>query len=99
MRWPPQSPLGTCIPWCSPETPSADTVWKVPVPGGWQAGPGNASMGPASSCSGSTCFPSSDGPCCANTDRGALVNRSCQVAYRPDTADLRQTKSPLCPAP
>lgn len=61
----------TCIPWCPPETPSADRIWEVPVPGNWQAGPGNASAGPASLHSSSTCFPSLDGPCHSNTDGAA----------------------------
>lgn len=61
----------TCIPWCPPETPSADRVWEVPVPGNWQAGPGNASAGPASLHSSSTCCPSLDGPCHTNTNGAA----------------------------
>lgn len=60
------SHLLSCLPWCPPETPSADRVWEVPVPGNWQAGPGSASTGAASLHSSSTCFPSLDGPCHSN---------------------------------
>lgn len=69
------------------------------MPGGWQARPGDAHVGPASSRFGSMCFLSLAGPCCsnANANRRALVNGSCQIANHPNTNDLRRTKSLLSP--
>lgn len=66
-------------PWALMEIPGSDAVWKALVLRGWQAHPGDANVGPASSHSDSTCALSSDGPCCfdANTDGEAFVNGSC----------------------
>lgn len=74
----------SCIPWCPPETPSADRVWEVSVPGNWQAGVGSASAGAASLHSSSTCFLSLDGP-------WSQHQWSFQISCHPDPATLHWT--------